>query len=171
MSSLGFVWNIYHAISAFRKFTGGGGEEILRRGSVSCFLTDSDWRKPVETGWWQSQSTLCSMEWWTIGACAYLFSSVFTATPLRNSGFSGMDCAVLVRPLISAFTEVFDIHLHVGEWSCLPHGPGGSLPSGDAVSNRVGLAHPVMSRWRFMITAATPGCLLSLSVILSILFS
>lgn len=128
MSSLGLVWNIYHVICDFREVM---GEEILRCvGSVSCFLTESDWGKSVECGWWQSQSTLCSMEWWTIGACAYLFSgrcvisSVFTAAPLRSSSFCGVDCAVLVRPLISTLAEVFDIQLHGGERSCLPHGPG-----------------------------------------------
>lgn len=134
MPSLGLVWNIYHTIGAFREFTGvcvGGDSETGRCFLLSCFLTESDWGKSVETGWWRlSQSTLCSMERWTIGACAYLFSghcvfsSIFTVTPLRSSGFSGVDCAVLVRPWISALAEVFDIQLHGGERSCLPHGPG-----------------------------------------------
>lgn len=77
-----------------------------------------------------------------------MVSSNFTVTPLSSSGFSGVDCSVSVRPLISALTEVFDIPLRVGESVYLTvwvtHGV--SLPSGDAVSNRVGLAHPVTFR-------------------------
>lgn len=61
---------------------------------------------------------------------------------LGGNGFCGTDCAVLVRPLIVALAEVFDIQLHVREFGFLVVwvSRGGSLPSSDAVSNRVSLA-------------------------------